>query len=215
VKQKYQRNIQDDLREAILVRDEIRSAVTKLTTHTDIRFQLSLIVYDKESFGNKIVLLVSEDNLNIRYIKDRGNLDFYCGLKWEKAPEVYFRNDNVELYSEKFSYLRDDLQLTEKEKEFVLDVSGWFNLDEVLEILQAQSITQAIDFFNYISLTADTILANLPLILNIFKDDDIRKETIRMIKEKRAYNLKKMWESYGEVVEDSAINKLVGLDESQ
>ena len=67
--------------------NEVKDALIELIK--DGTFIIEQIVYDEKNFGNVIVEISSYKNLNIRFVKDRG--DIWCEL--EKFNEWFWIDD--------------------------------------------------------------------------------------------------------------------------
>jgi hypothetical protein len=69
------------------IEDMIRNALKVLTS--DGTFQIDRINYDEKNFGNVFAILNSNNQVDIRFIKDRG--DFWCEVG--QGGEWYFIED--------------------------------------------------------------------------------------------------------------------------
>jgi hypothetical protein len=72
------------------IKETIQNAVTELTN--DGEFFIDSIDYNEEAFGNMCVILKSNKQINIRFVRDRGTL--FCSLgyadKWYFIEDVFF-----------------------------------------------------------------------------------------------------------------------------
>ena len=69
--------------------NEVKNALAELTN--DGTFKIKQLVYDDKNFGNVIVEISSYNNLNIRFVKDRGDISCELGKfdEWFWIDDVF------------------------------------------------------------------------------------------------------------------------------
>ena len=82
---------------------QVKSALTELIN--DGTFEIKKIVYDDKNFGNSIVEICSYKNLNIRFVKDKGDVSCEIG----KFGEWYWIDDVFSIIGVKARQIEKDM----------------------------------------------------------------------------------------------------------
>jgi hypothetical protein len=195
-----------------LFRRDIRSAVYELTR--DNLFQLSLIIIDQQSFGNKLILLVSKNNLYVRYIKDKYDLDFWCEIKAYPALKAFFPLEHeYEHYLEGITNIQNELEITSDETHLITSTEGWIGLENLLSVIGASIKIERKNFIQYINDTSLIIRSNIDLIMKSL-DENNRENTLKSAKLEVARDFKSFFESYGQKLTDVQLRHIAGLDDN-
>jgi hypothetical protein len=190
-------------------RKEIRSAVFELTK--DNLFRLSLILVDQQSFGNQLVLLVSDCNVNIRYIKERFDFDFWCGIKYDTNLKMLFSTEHEsEYYLEGTTNITDELELSTKSARSIISSVNWFDLETLLSVIGINIKIERRNFIEYIKDTSSIIRMNIDLINQSFNEAN-REKTIESMKLEVARANKEFFEANGLKLTDLQLKNLLKL----